>query len=45
MQIAMMISGNKKNCAMSREVGFLTSIKSSIGGTGTLLIFVSIGEH
>ena len=45
MQIAMMISGNKKNCAIRSEVGFLTSTRSSRGGTGTLVVLVSISEH
>src|SRR5919201_4458733 len=45
MQMAMMIRGNKKNCAIRSEVGFLTSIRSSTGGTGTLVLFVSIREQ
>src|SRR5215471_18890194 len=42
MQIAIMMRGNRKNCAMSREVGFFTSISSSTSGTDTLVLLVSI---
>src|SRR4051812_45929521 len=45
MQIAMIMSGNKKNCAMSSEVGFFTSSSSSGVGTDTLVLLPSIVEQ